>query len=973
MKIQKNEAILIRALNQSPRPDNFLTELSHAARAENDQRSGLAFLTDLIVSINQNRDPNYPIKISLQKWIAPFDFKRDDSWTNQTTPNTQSRRIHIYNLLKLNIEYQQILDKHAPVYCVSNPIIDVKHEKWYTTERKASCDHYSLSFINNLRKQGWQPENIGLLEQATDDIIGRIADPNWGSGKNLNDIKFAGRGLVVGYVQSGKTTTINLAIAKAIDTGYRLIIILSGLTDLLRKQTQRRLDKDVVGKEFLKKDPEVQEANGYLYMPDWNDFIEHPDPRPGVFPREIERLTTLTFDFSSARGAAKFSDSWVNSESSSKVIVIKKNKSRLINLLKEIKRLNDTSKEILSVLIIDDESDQASINTVNPSKVNAHDPEENKRAAINLAIVQLLKQLPRAQYVGVTATPVSNCFIDPSNAIDLYPRHFILPLSRPPGYMGISNFHDLDGDLDPIIAPEPQPNKKLHIRDINSIRNSDSSELQMAMDAFVLAGALKLFRNKSGICSNCKHHTFFYSDSVRKSDQANSKIRLVNLWNDSAYNSVKGMNRLELLYENDILVNSPYRNTPKYFPTSFSKLKEFISQAIQLIDAFSDGHNCVLVVNSDPDAATIDFNVFGIWKFIVGGAKLSRGYTIEGLTITYFRRKSLNGAALMQMGRWFGYRAGYQDLVRLWISRAEAARPNPFDIYDAYQSICIDEERLRRNFQIWYEDEQEDGTKITPIQVRPLIELDNPLLKPVAKNHMWNAELVNKGFSGVHENTRYSLTKLHLLHNQRLFVNLFKKFPLKPEKIFKDRAILYSIVSRDEIFNILQKFSRPYLNDKDKETDKLFKVYLNSSGASLSDWVVILPQVNSDKQLSEWDPGLGWSAKTVYRGWKPNFNNMRLNTIGDKLDRIAAHEIAHVSQAGSATDKQVAGLSNFVQKLKSVSSRGVILLYPTYAAGHKQTLPPIMAFECILPPTQQKLAWRVRDKVNYSPIILNKK
>ena len=86
-------------------------------------------------------------------------------------------------------------------------------------------------------------------------------------------------------------------------------------------------------------------------------------------------------------GAAKFSDSWVNSESSSKVIVIKKNKSRLINLLKEIKRLSDTAKEILSVLIIDDESDQASINTVNPSRVYANDPEEHKRAAINLAMI----------------------------------------------------------------------------------------------------------------------------------------------------------------------------------------------------------------------------------------------------------------------------------------------------------------------------------------------------------------------------------------------------------------------------------------------------------------------------------------------------------------------------------------------------------------------------------------------------------
>ena len=104
----------------------------------------------------------------------------------------------------------------------------------------------------------------------------------------------------------------------------------------------------------------------------------------------------------------------------------------------------------------------------------------------------------------------------------------------------------------------------------------------------------------------------------------------------------------------------------------------------------------------------------------------------------------------MQMGRWFGYRAGYRDLVRLWISRNEPAKPNPIDIYDRYQSVCIDEENLRRKFKEWYEAVLPDGTKINPLMIRPLIELSDVSLLPVAKNKMWNTELEKKGFQDLH-------------------------------------------------------------------------------------------------------------------------------------------------------------------------------------------------------------------------------
>jgi hypothetical protein len=153
-----------------------------------------------------------------------------------------------------------------------------------------------------------------LVRQAAEYVIGNLSDPVWAK-ENKSDLCFPGRGLVVGYVQSGKTTMMNMTIASAVDVGYRLIIVLAGMTNLLREQTQRRFDKEVVGKEVLMKDPEVHETdNGYIDAKDWDFFIEHPKPKSGLVPREIERLTTRSNDYRRPLGNA-FTKAWISSPS----------------------------------------------------------------------------------------------------------------------------------------------------------------------------------------------------------------------------------------------------------------------------------------------------------------------------------------------------------------------------------------------------------------------------------------------------------------------------------------------------------------------------------------------------------------------------------------------------------------------------------------------------------------------------------
>lgn len=947
-------AVLNRVMNQRTNPKNFLTELKNALYAESDLRKPSSFLNDLVNNI-QVGSPDDPEKLIIQKWFIQNDGIREAEWVETTEPNTQERRDLIYRYLELSSTGIQIIQVKIPPRTYGNPIIAVDHEPWYTESRK-NDSHYGPSLLTYLENRGWTPQNIGLIDEASDDIIGNLGDPKWPFEPARQNQTFACRGLVVGYVQSGKTTTINLTTAKAIDAGYRLIIILSGTTNLLRKQTQRRVDKEVIGKYFLQKDLDFETPAGYSNAPDWDSFIEHPLPNAGSSVRNIERLTTLKYDFSSSQGATKLSDSWVNSpEGSTKIAVVKKYKSRLNNLYRELKLLGTVERNLLSVLIIDDESDQASINTKDPQKTKSL-PEEKKRTAINYEIVKILRLLPNAQYVGVTATPVANCFVDPQDANDMYPRNFILPLVRPQGYMGILDFHDLDDELEPITGEEFQLKKRQHIREISKPRGFDDEELIAAMDTWVVAGALKLYRSEHGINSG-RHHTFFYSDSTGVKAHEDAKKRIVALWPTLGFTSKSGWDRLEKCYENELLANSEERANPLYFPSNFNQLKLYVQKSIQKIDTTVDGHDVVLVVNSDEYSADIDFDQQDIWKVVVGGTKLSRGYTIEGLTITYFRRKSADQSALMQMGRWFGYREGYRDLVRLWISRNEPAKPNPIDIYDRYQSVCIDEEKLRRKFKEWYEVPLPDGTKVTPIMIRPLIELSDVSLLPVARNKMWNTELKKKGFEDLHSNVNMSKKKSDRMSNEKLFKNLFTKYGLKNGHYSEKREMFYTLASHKDVAELICSFARPNLSDGSDEA--YFRKFLISDDCKVKDWLIFLPQLVKDNGYKKWEPYPGIQSIVVERTWREPAKG-KMQTIGDKLPRIAARVISKTPQHAGVTPEDLGRVSPLIKELAAPMNRAVLILTPSYADEKPGQGIPFLGYECFLPPNSSGLAFQTK-------------
>jgi hypothetical protein len=564
---------------------------------------------------------------------------------------------------------------------------------------------------------------VSELNNATDAIVGRLSDPE-------RVEAFQTKGLVVGYVQSGKTANLTGVIAKAADAGYRLIIVLGGTLNILRDQTQRRLDKELVGRELLGEDYE-----GDLEI---EEFLSHGG-RPsdkGAF--DWQRLTGPEYDYKSLhRGIDSLEFERFNPSrplfdpinlhrSKARLIVVKKQNVVLDRLIRDLKQLRTKLTDI-PTLVIDDESDQASINTRPPSSQH--------RTAINKKITDLMKLFPRGQYVGYTATPFANVFINPDDAEDLFPKDYIVSLPRPRFYMGLQEFVDTA----PPNGNDPFDSKEgCYVRDVEG-DDTLPDNFQRAIDSFILAGAMKLYRQEKTPGLRFKHHTMLVHISHLQAEHDNIANRIRAVYENSGFDSSAGLQRLKRLWTEDILPVCTKKGSDLISPELFSDLEPYIGECIRRVDE----RKSVLVVNGDDRYKddTPNFEKQPVWAILVGGNKLSRGYTVEGLTISYYRRLVNTADTMMQMGRWFGFRRGYHDLVRLFIGRNENGLR---DIYGEYKENYRMEEEFRQDLKKYSEQTQ---PRIRPAQVPPLVPAMGRI-RPTATNRMYNAVIVSQNFGG---------------------------------------------------------------------------------------------------------------------------------------------------------------------------------------------------------------------------------
>ena len=559
---------------------------------------------------------------------------------------------------------------------------------------------------------------IDNIDQSSNIVLAHLEDPH------ASD-PFLVKGLVIGHIQSGKTANFSALIAKAADAGYKVVIVLSGLHNSLRQQTQRRLQRDL-GREDGRGVGSPEPGRQWVWMTGaelWGDF------NPG-----------------SVNAAVLQGNEQV-------ILVVKKNKSRLNRL---INWMDGRVPDHVPVLVIDDEADQASINTgSNRTPVREStdlsrddfdgddpDPDELNPSAINLSVRRLLGIFERRSYVAYTATPFANVLIHPLAidqvaGVDLFPTDFVLSLPQPPGdqYVGAERLFgrdrlpgeaeeaDSDG-LDVIeIVPDHEVDMLVPPRgERDGFIPTVPPSLKHALDDFVLATAARLQRNRGPTACTMLVHT-----DMRRAVQNPLAIsltqRLAEIRQRWMYDREEIRPRLKERWDDQ------FRPVSRSVDLGLDLAFEQIENHIDLI--LRDGI-VVRTLNSD-HSDEIDFEAEpNLIAVVVGGNKLSRGVTLEGLLVSYYVRDSPYYDTLMQMGRWFGYRGSYVDLTRLYSSSK---------IINWFRDLATAEEELRRHLAVY----ERRGLK--PTAIAPMIR-KHPAMQITARNKMQEALEVSFSYDG---------------------------------------------------------------------------------------------------------------------------------------------------------------------------------------------------------------------------------
>ncbi|MDC7710060.1 Z1 domain-containing protein [Vogesella indigofera] len=655
-------------------------------------------------------------------------------------------------------------------------------------------------FLKN--SKSWGEGEIASLDKASSEVVSLLNDPS----KN----NFSGRGLVVGHVQSGKTANMTAVIAKALDTGYNTVIILAGLTNKLRYQTQSRMIGDLVQRHPV----------------DW----------------QVLTPTSLNGDFRSPPHGGFLAHS-----NKAQIAIIKKNVSPLSELRAAIERTLPAVIRQLRILVIDDECDQASVNSARG---------ELDMTTINERIRELLSLLPTACYIGYTATPFANVLINPyriegQELDDLYPRDFITALPRSDNYFGTEK---LFGRV-PANASSPLPEEE----GLDMIRSVKGPEVKL------LQPSSRQHRDNfhPELVSSLEDALLYYlACCAARRARGQSGQHMTMLIHTSAY--VVMHERLAALIESWLNSNRTQFADPKtrlgkklisVWESEQGRLPADITTARNIgLDEILAGIPEVLAalqvpVENGSSNDRIDYDGPPKTYVVVGGSILARGLTLEGLTVSYFLRTSSQFDTLLQMGRWFGYRHGYEDLPRIWM---------PDDLRSKFRSLAAIESEIREDI------EQYRLRELTPMDIAVRIRTI-PGMAITSATKMKHATRCAISYWGTHRQTfRFPhKDKAVLESNWRAAAELVSR-----EEALGNRAgdvgerLLWRNVSRASIV----RFFKTYHVDASHAdlAPDLFCSFLEQADARLDSWNVGIVESGQGKP-SLLDLGAIDRVKTVTR------------------------------------------------------------------------------------------------------------
>lgn len=702
---------------------------------------------------------------------------------------------------------------------IGTVLIDNNHKKWFMAKKAQLDMKYWLRYKDYLINDKKYAQNvIDSMDDVSDEIVDLLGDPQ-------SQFGFQRRGLVIGDVQSGKTANYISVINKATDAGYKIIVLLTGTIEKLRKQTQIRVDEGFIGRS----------SGSELDIIGVGKY--EPNLQPSFF-------TTIYDDFKST--SSKLLGISLDALNETCVLVLKKNVTVLKNLNQWIKQRNlSAGSNVInnSILVIDDEADNASINT---------NDEDKSPTKINEQIRILLKLFTKTSYIGFTATPYANIFIDPYRkqdevlADDLFPRDYIYCLDAPTNYIGARNIFADDAKyanmVTSILDAEdyyPQSHK------IDFKVEALSPSLETALNEFYLCNVIRDLRGDV-----TKHRSML----VNISRFVNVQRQLGDAINRHLKHTKDEVRCYCKLASNEALKSATIRELKKVYDEQFSNV-EFTWDVIQTNLSRAIEPIQVFVVNANKNDLDYEANeLYGLRAICVGGFTLSRGITLEGLVVSYFYRNSKVYDTLMQMGRWFGYRPGYEDICKIWMSD---------DSINWYAEISKATDELREDIKIM----KENGN--TPKDFGLRVRRDSTVLMITARNKMRTASSIPLliSLSGefietpkLYNNTKRNESNLFAL--RELIEDCKKTHSIERNENSK-KNFGFIDVEKNKIVEFISKFDIARANIKFNK-EAVIRFITNYAGEELNKWDIVFLNGSDDDHVEDIAPGftINWMKRS---------------------------------------------------------------------------------------------------------------
>lgn len=825
---------------------------------------------------------------------------------------TFSSKDDIADLLISELQYEVNINQGVEAGGYHTLTDNEDHIAWY--REKVAAEQIDFRFWKRYKKyllniKSWSAATVNRLDEITDDIIERIEDPM------VKNRPFDRRGLVVGYVQSGKTANFTGVINKAIDCGYKVIIVLSGMHKNLRSQTQMRIDEEVIGRDTS--DQAQVKRIGVTTLPN-ESYIN------------IDTFTTQDDGGDFSRSFAQQVGGVQPGSDRPMILIVKKNVSVLVNLIRYFRECLDTlgdeyvlrtegGEPILNnlpLLIIDDEADQASPNTRPP----ANNDGELDPTAINKNIRQLLNLFNQKAYIGYTATPFANIFIhhEIEHAVygkDLFPSSFIISMEAPSNYFGPVQVFGLNDS-------ETERGLPIHISVFDaSMTNSDflplrhrstdvpdhiPDSMKEAIKSFIISSAIRRLREQGS-----KHNTMLIH-CTRYNDIQDAVGRYV----EEEFNRLR-----EGIINKDRDVIEEFKNL---FDRDYVRITTIMSGNLHTWDEVkSNLKPAVLKMERRPHIINgtagdiLDYknreNV-GLSVIAIGGDKLSRGLTLEGLTVSYFTRASTLYDTLMQMGRWFGYRTGFEDLCRIYTTD---------DLFSWYRHISTAFEILRKEFL------EMSRQKSTPMEfgLRVLSHPDMMATNAMKMRHTTTLPLTYKG--KLTETSSLSGERSILINNYNAvetFIQSLIAFSLQP----KGNSYLWIDVPKQIVLSFLDE-------------------YISFRGAPASSTKRIIEFIEKQKE--------GTNTNNVLDIWNIAFASLKRSPENDLVqvagllvkpftrsikepflnNRLFVKRIVSPDDEKIDFETEISETSEELRKLKPRLTRPLITIYPLYIENYRES------------------------------------